>query len=355
MKTRLAVLLLIVGGSLAAAGCGSSTNRNATRVTAGGATFVDPIMQKWAGVYRKAKGTEIDYTKKGSGYGIQQVTAKNFDFGCSDAPMSKKETDEAAGQGGEVIHIPVAMGAVAVIYNLPEAKDPLKLSGTVVADIYRRKITKWNDKSIAELNPGVALPDKEIMPVYRAEDSGTTNIFSEYLAKSSPEFKTEIGVSKKPKWPAGGIGQEGSDGVTGHVQKTPYCIGYVEVLYAKKNKVSYALLKNKAGEFRGPESENVTAAAASAAGVKATAEPYSLHELTFSLTDADGKDSYPIGGVSYAILYKKQPKDKGPAIVEFLKWAVTDGQQYAKDLEYAPLPADLSAKAVARLDQVTFE
>jgi phosphate transport system substrate-binding protein len=348
MTLRLLPLL----GLAALAGCSGSGS--STRVTAGGATFVDPIMQKWAGEYRRAKGTEIDYTKKGSGYGIQQVVSKNFDFGCTDAPINRKETEEAKAAGGEVIHVPVAMGAVAVIYHVPEAGE-LKLSGPVLADIYRRKVTRWNDPAIGLLNPGVALPNQEITPVYRAEDSGTTNIFTEYLAKVSQGFKDEIGVSKKPKWPEGGIGQEGSDGVTSHVAKTAYTIGYVEVLYAKRNNVKTALLKNKAGQFRGPDAANVTAAAATAAAQPPTTEPYTLHELTFSLTDADGENAYPIGGVSYAILFKKQPKAKGPAVVEFLKWAVTDGQEFAGGLEYAPLPAEVRAKATARLDQVTFE
>ncbi len=340
----------LLAGSL---GCGSSST-SATRLNAGGATFVDPIMQKWAGEYRRKTGIEVDYIKKGSGYGIQQTVARNLDFGCSDAPMLKKEVDKA---DGEVIHIPVTMGAVAIIYNLPELAAQLKISGAVLADIYHRKITQWNDDRIKSLNPEVAalLPAKEIVPVYRAEDSGTTNIFSEYLSKSSPAFAAEIGTSKKPKWPAGGIGQEGSDGVTSHVTKTPYCLGYVEVLFAKKNNVRYAMLQNKSGAFINPDAENVTAAAVAAMANPPTVEPYSLHELTYSLTNADGEKSYPIAGFSYAILYKKQSKDKGPAIVAFLKWTVTEGQRFAKDLEYAPLPADLAAKAVARLDRVTFE
>lgn len=351
MRVRSFPLFVVFGFALALTGCSGCGSSN-TRINAGGATFVDPIMQKWAAEYRKAKGAEIDYIKKGSGYGIQQTIAKTLDFGCSDAPMSKKEVESAQ---GEVVHIPVTMGAVAVIYNVPELKEPLKLSGPVLADIYLRKITKWNDKAIADLNKGAPLPDKEITPVVRAEDSGTTNIFSEYLSKVSPEAKEKIGVSKKPKWPEGVLGQEGSDGVTGQVAKTPYGIGYVEVLYAKKNNVSTALMRNKANHFMPPEADHVTAAAAAAMATKPTAEPYSLHELTYSLTDADGEKAYPIAGVSYALLYKKQPSGKGQAIVEFLKWVVSDGQQYAKELEYAPLPADLSAKAKARLDLVTFE
>jgi len=351
MRVRTLASFVVFGFAIALSGCSGCTSGN-TRINAGGATFVDPIMQKWAAEYRKVKGTEIDYIKQGSSYGIQQTVAKTIDFGCTDAPMSKKEVEAAP---GELIHVPVTMGAVAVIYNVPELNEPLKLSGPVLADIYLRKVTKWNDKAIADLNLGATLPDKPITPVVRAEGSGTTYTFTEYLAKVSPEAKEKIGVSKQPKWAEGVLGQQGSDGVTGQVAKTPYCIGYVEVLYAKKNNVATALMRNKALAYVAPDADNVTVAATSAMATKPTEEPYSLHELTYSLTDADGAKAYPIAGLSYALLYKKQPNGKGQAIVEFLKWAVTDGQQFAKELEYAPLPADLSAKVKARLDQVTFE
>ena len=339
---------------LAAALVGCSSKGRAVRVSAGGATFPDPLVQKWSAEYRHLKGAEIDYVKKGSGFGIEQMTIRNFDFGCTDAPMSAKELKAARAEGGDVIHVPVTMGAVAVIYNLPELNGQLKLSGPVLADVYLRKVTRWNDKAIADLNPGAALPDKEITAVRRAESSGTTNIFTEYLAKAGPGFPKEM-VSKNPKWPEGTLGQEGSDGVTSHVAKNPYSLGYVEVLYAKKNNVPVAVLRNKAGEFVGPDAERVTAAAAEAMKEKPTEEPYSLHPLTFSLTDAAGRDAYPIAGASYAILYRRQARGKGEVVVDFLKWAVSDGQRFAKDLEYAPLPAELTARATAELDTVTFE
>jgi phosphate transport system substrate-binding protein len=332
-------------------GCGKSSS---PRISAGGATFVDPIMQKWSGEYKKAKNVEIDYVAKGSGYGISNVTSKNIDFGCSDAPMNAKEVEAAKAAGGEVIHVPVTIGAVAVIYNLPGVEN-LKLSGEVVADIYTRKVTKWNDGAIGKLNPGVALPDKDIVPVYRAESSGTTNIFTEYLSKRSPAFAQEVGASKSPKWPAGGLGKEGNDGVAGHVKDTPGTIGYVELAYAKKNGIAFATVINKAGKPIAPDAGGVTAAVEAAMKVKQEKEPYSLHPLTFSFTDADGEAAYPIVGASYAILFKKQPKDKGPVAVEFLKWVVSDGQQFAKDLDYAPLPGELTTKAKELLGTVTFE
>lgn len=346
----------LCGFALILAGCNGAGD--APRINAGGATFVDPIMQKWSGEYHRAKNVQIDYVAKGSGAGIEQMTKKNIDFGCSDAPM-KKEQVEAAKANGEVVHVPLVIGTVAVIYNLPELKEPLKLTGEVLADIYRKdpSVAKWNAQRIKDLNPASAssLPEKEIVVVARSESSGTTNIFSEYLAKSSEAFKASPGVSTKPKWPQGVVGQDQNDGVAGFVKANPGAIGYVEVLFAKRNNLATVLLKNKAGEYLAPGADGGMAAAAEALKTKPTMEPYSLHELTYSLTDQDGPKSYPISGMSYAVLYAKLPKDKGPVIVEFLKWATSDGQKFAAELEYAPLPEDLQKKVQERLSKVTFE
>lgn len=338
-----------------AGGCGKSNpGSDAPRAAGGGATFVDPIMQKWAAEYRAAKGVEIDYVAKGSGYGITNVTARTIDFGCSDAPMSAKEIQAAKSAGGDVVHVPVTVGAVAVIHNLPGGAR-LTLSGEVVADIYLGKVTKWNAPSITKLNPGADLPDLDIVFVYRAESSGTTSIFTEYLSKKSAAFAARPGASKSPKWPAVGVGKEGNDGVAEHVKNTTGAIGYVELAYAKKNGIAFATLINKAGKPVAPDAPSVTAAVESAIGVKQDQEPYALHPLTFSFTDAGGDAAYPIVGASYALLFQKQPKDKGPVIVEFLKWATADGQRFAKDLDYAPLPADLTKRAQELLGTVTFE
>jgi phosphate transport system substrate-binding protein len=355
MRTARLPLLagLLALGLPLVSGCGGSSKSQ--RINAGGATFVNPIMQKWSGEYRNKHGVEIDYVAKGSGYGIEQMTDRNLDFGCSDAPMKKEQVAAAKGKGGDVVHVPLVMGAVAVVYNLPEAKEPLKLTGEVLADVFRRDITRWDDKRIADLNPGVPLPGKDIVVVARAESSGTTNIFTEYLSKVSGPFKAAVGTSTKPKWPQGVVPQEQNDGVAGFVKDNAFTIGYVEVLFARKNNLPAALLKNKAGAFVGPDAEGAVAAAEEAMKTEPTAEPYSLHKLTYSLTDAAGAKSYPICGISYAVLYAKLPQDKGPAIVAFLKWAVTDGQQFAKEFEYAPLPDDLRKKAQERLGQVTFE
>ncbi|AMV26872.1 Phosphate-binding protein PstS precursor [Gemmata sp. SH-PL17] len=334
-------------------GCGGG--QPAQRVSGGGATFVNPIMQKWSGEYKTAKNVEIDYVSKGSGYGVEQMTAKTKDFGCSDAPLTKEQLATAKEKGGDVVHIPLTMGAVAVVYNVPEISGKeLKLTGDVLADIYRRdpSVQKWNAKRIADLNPGLSLPDKDIVVVARAEKSGTSNIFSEYLSKTSGG---KIKASTKPDWVQGVVGQEGNDGVAGFVKGNAGTIGYVELLFARKNELPTAKLKNKAGEWVGAEADGVTAAAAEAIKSKPDKEPYSLHDLTYSLTDTAGAKSYPISGISYAILFAKLPKDTGPTIVDFLKWATTDGQKFAKDMDYAPLPEELSKKIQEKLGQVTFE
>jgi phosphate transport system substrate-binding protein len=345
--------LPVVAGCGGCSGGGDAGKGEPQRINAGGATFVDPIMQKWAAEYKKAKNVEVDYQAKGSGWGISNVTSKNVEFGCSDAPMNKKEV-EAAAASGEVIHIPVTIGAVAIVYNLPGVTN-LKLSGEVLADIYLRKITKWNDAKIAALNPGVALPGTDIAPVCRKEASGTTFIFTEYLAKRSPEFAKVPGAGKDPKWPEGVDRKPENAGIAEHVKKVENTIGYVELAFARTNNLTTATLINKAGKPVTPDAASVTAAVEGAMKVAEKKEPYSLHPLAFSFTDADGDAAYPIVGASYAILFKKQPKDKGPGIVEFLKWVLGDGQQFATEKHYAPLPAELTKKGVDLLGTVTFE
>jgi phosphate transport system substrate-binding protein len=356
---------LLVLGLPVLGGCGSSSNTNTNsqtnnqgppaRINAGGSSFINPLMQKWSGEY-KAKNVEIDYVPQGSGYGIEQMTKMTIDFGCTDAPMSKEQLTKASAKGGDVLHIPLTMGAVAVAYNVPEiAGKEVKLTGDVLTDIYLcdDSVKKWNAKRIQDLNPGLALPDKDIVVVARAEKSGTSNIFSEYLSKAS---KGKFKASTKPDWAKGVTGQEGSAGVAGFVKGNAYTICYVEAEYAKKNGLSTAKLKNKEGEWVGPEAAAVTAAADEVIKTKPDKEPYSLHDLTYSLTDAAGAKSYPISGFTYAVLFAKQPKDKGPAIVEFLKWATTEGQAFTSELSYAPLPDELRKKIQEKLTHhVTFE
>ena len=352
----LRIPFLIAAVMFCISGC-SGCGKEVKRINGGGATFVDPIMQKWSAVYKEQKGIEIDYKKSGSGNGIQQMIAKTLDFGCSDAPMNKEQLDTAMKEGGEVIHIPLTMGAVVLVYNLPESgESQLVFTGKVLADIYRGVVKKWNDPAIAEINKGVNLPDREIVPVYRSEGSGTTKIYTEYLSKSNTDFAKEIGPATEPKWPKIGTGQNGNDGIAGFVKNNPYTIGYVELFYAHKNEIRFAKVRNRKGTDISPDAEGVVSAAAAAAlATPQEKEPYSLHELTFSLTDTNSDAAYPICGISYAILYKKLPAAKGKPLVEFLKWATSEGQQFAKGLDYAPLPDELIKKIQARLDQVQYE
>jgi phosphate transport system substrate-binding protein len=347
---RLSFALIPLFTALLATGCGE---RKSERLSGGGATFVDPIMQKWSAEYKAATGVEIDYSKSGSADGIKKMTERELDFGCSDAPMKKEQVEAARSKGGEVVHVPVIAGGVAVIYNVPGVTD-LKLSGPVIAGIYLGQITKWNDHGIAKLNPGVQLPELAIVPVYRAEGSGTSNIFTEFLSKTDAEFSRKIGASTSPKWPEIGTGQKGSDGVASHVKGNSGCIGYAEVSYALSNDIAVAAVRNARGQFARPEADAVTAAAEWALAQQQSKEPYSLHELTYSLTNAETEKAYPICGFSYAVLYKKEPTKKGMALVEFLKWATTEGQKFAVGLHYAPLPAELSRRVAERLNQVEF-
>src|SRR4051812_2843032 len=347
---RSILALVPLAAAILVSGCGE---RKSERLSGGGATFVDPIMQKWSAEYKAATGVEIDYSKSGSSDGVKKMTERELDFGCSDAPMKKDQVEAAMAKGGEVVHVPVITGGVAVIYNVPGVTD-LKLSGPAVAEIYLGKIKKWNDDAIAKLNPSAQLPDLAIVPVYRAEGSGTSNIFTEFLSKTHPEFAQKIGASTSPKWPEIGTGQKGSDGVANHVKGNAGCMGYAEVSYAKSNGIAVAAVQNARGQFTRPEADAVPAAAEWALAQQQTKEPYSLHELTYSLTNADSEKAYPICGFSYAVLYKKEPTKKGKALVEFLKWATTEGQKFAIELHYAPLPAELGKRVAERLNQVEF-
>jgi phosphate ABC transporter phosphate-binding protein len=349
MKIRSVLCLSLIWLSLGLIGCGGTT-----RIHAGGATFIGPIMDRWASEYRNKTGVEIDYAKTGSGQGIRDMAARNILFGCTDAPMNKDELAKAEAAGGTVFHIPLAMGAVAIIYNLPDIKD-LKLSGPVIADIYLGHIKTWNDPRIATLNPGKTLPNLEINRVTRDKDSGTTSIFTDYLSKVSQEFQTRVGIKKNLNDLKDVPGQAGSDGVAQFVKNTPGGLGYVEVAYAYSGGIEYAAIENAAGNFVKPTAAAVTAAAANAITEDKSGEPFTLHDLTYSLTNAKGEQSYPIVGISYAILYQQLPADTGPAAVEFLKWAVTDGQRFAEELHYAPLPEELRKRCLAKLAEVKFQ
>jgi len=302
------------------------------------------MMSKWAAEYDKAKSVEVNYQSIGSGGGIQQMTAKTFDFGCTDGPMNEEQLKKASETGGDVVHVPLVMGAVVPAYNLEEVKEPLVFSGPVLADIFLGKLKKWNDKALQDLNPGVKLPDKDIGVVHRSDGSGTTYVWVDYLAKVSPEWKKKVGVATSVDWPTG-EGAKGNEGVAGSVKGTPGAIGYIELIYATQNDIKYGLVQNKSGAAIKPDLKSITAA-----GENALADI--PEDLRYSITDAGGKDSYPISGTTWAVLYVNEPADKGQQVVDFLRWCLHDGQQYAEDLHYAKLPKGLVEKADKKLDSV---
>ena len=306
-----------------------------------GATFPYPLYSKWFSDYRKVDpSVEINYTSVGSGGGIRQLIDGTIDFGASDAPMTAEQTAKAQEKQAAampILHLPMVLGAVVLTYNLPDVKAQLKFSPEVLADLFLGKIKKWGDERIAALNPGVKFPkDLDIAIVHRSDASGTSAIFTDYLSKVSPEWKTKVGAGTALKWPAG-LGGKGNEGVTGVIKNTPGTIGYVEFVYAEANKLPVALLKNKAGVFTAPSVKAVTAAAAGA--LKEMPEDFKL-----SLTDSAGKDAYPISGFTYLLVYNKMDAVKGKKLAAFLKWALTEGQKQAEPLSYAPLPKSLAVK-----------
>ena len=311
-------------------------------INGAGATFPYPIYSKWFDEYANVDpSVRFNYQSIGSGGGQKQITAQTVDFGASDGPMSDDNLSKAP---GKILHIPTVAGAVVMTYNL-EGNSALKLDGETIADVFLGKIKKWNDPKIAALNSGVKLPDKEIIVVHRSDGSGTTFIFTDYMSKVSPEWKEKAGNNTSVNWPTG-IGGKGNEGVAGQVKQTPGAIGYVELIFAIQNKMSYAEIKNSAGEFVKPTIESVTAALATA---------NVPDDFRFSMTNPSGKDAYPIAGATWLLVYEKQ-KDaaKGKKLVEFLKWAAKDGEKMAKDLDYAPLPEALQARVLKRIEEIKY-
>ncbi|MGI8543688.1 MAG: phosphate ABC transporter substrate-binding protein PstS [Aridibacter sp.] len=329
---------------------GTTTTTNSggdISLTGSGASFPKPIYEKWVNEYQKINpNIKIDYQSKGSGGGQKDISEELVAFGASDDPM--KDEDMAKAKGGDLLHIPTVLGAVVLTYNLEGVNKPLKLTPEVIADIYLGKIKKWNDPKLAADNPDVKFPDAEITPVYRADSSGTTAVFTDYLSKISPEFNEKITPSKQPNWIKGvGLGANKNDGVMGQVKQTPNTIGYVEVAFAKENNLPVALIKNKAGNFVEPTIANISAAAAGS--VKDMPE-----DMRVKITDADGENAYPISSYTYILVYKNQ-KDatKGKALVDFLWWATHDGGKFAEPLHYAPLPEEIVKKVEAKINSIT--
>jgi phosphate transport system substrate-binding protein len=304
----------------------------AQKITAAGATFPYPIYNKWFTEYAQAHpGVQINYQSIGSGGGIKQVSEGTVDFGASDGPMSDQQLSDAK---IKVMHIPTVLGAVVPVYNIPGINKELNFSGDVIADIYLGNIKKWNDPRIVKDNPGANLPDKQILPVYRSDGSGTTYIFTDYLSKVSPDWLSKVGKGTSVKWSAG-VGAKGNEGVSGMVRQTPGAFGYVELIFALQNKMSYGAVKNAAGKFLQATPDGVTAAAAAAS--KTMPSDYRV-----SITNAPGPASYPISSFTW-LLIPKQFADpaKGAAVKGFLAWMIEHGEGEASGMGYAPLPVQV--------------
>jgi len=346
---------------LLAAGCRpASPGPPMVTVQGAGSTFVEPILRVWSAYYAEETGERVavNYRGKGSGAGIGEMTRRLADFGCTDHPLNARQVAEAADLGGEVLHVPLVIGGIVPIYNLPGLPadaPPIDFTGEVLADLYLGRIANWSDPRLQALNPGVALPDLAVQPVTRADPSGTSFVFAEYLAKVSPGVAGVVGVSNLPNWPQGvGVAQSRTDGVAGYVGRTPGAIGYVELSYAAENpEVPFGRVRNRAGHPVLASSAAIAAAAASQPDTRPADGPYSLHPLTRDLTDAPGAAAYPIVGMSYAVLYRSQPGPNGPPTRDFLRWALgPTGQTLAGKRHYAPLPEPLRLAALAQLDRI---
>ncbi len=321
----------------------SATGASAQMLINGaGATFPQQIYTKWFSEYQKVDpSVSFNYQGIGSGGGQKQILAETVDFGASDGPMSDENLAKAPRQ---LWHIPTVAGAVAISYNL-EGNPQLNLDGPTLAGIFLGTITKWNDPAIAALNPDVKLPDVDVVVVHRSDGSGTSFIFTDYLSHVSPDWKSKVGKGVSVSWPVG-LGGKGNAGVAGQVKQTPGAIGYVELAYAHQNKLPFANMKNAAGIFITPTVDSVTAALASAT---------IPDDFRFSMVNAPGTTAYPIAGTTWLLVYAEQ-KDhaKGEKLVQFLKWAYSDGEKLAPSLDYAPLSADLQKRALERVQAIKY-
>jgi len=313
-----------------------------TTLNGAGATFPYPIYSKWFSEYHKLHpDIQINYQSIGSGGGIRQVIAGTVDFGASDGPMTDDQLKEAK---IKILHVPTVLGADVPAYNIPGVTEELKFTPQVLAGIFLGKITNWNDKAIAAANPGVSLPNQDIIVVHRSDGSGTTYIFTDYLAKVSPEWQNQVGKGTSVKWPTG-IGGKGNEGVAGSIRTLPGSIGYVELIYAVQNNIAYGSVRNSAGVFLKASLEGVTAAAASVKSMPA--------DFRVSITNAPGKDAYPISSFTW-LLIPAQSKDpaKGKILADFLNWMTADGQKMAAPLSYSPLPDSVAEKVKEEIKQV---
>lgn len=326
MRPTLATVLALSAFGAAAA-CGQASLNGA------GATFPYPLYSKWFAEYARKVGVRINYQSIGSGGGIRQFTQGTVDFGATDGPMTD---EQMAAVKGNVVHVPTVLGAVVLTYNLPGlGQQRLRLDGAAITDIFLGKITKWNDPRIAALNPGVSLPDRDLLVVHRSDGSGTTYVFVDYLAKVSPEWRTKVGVATAVNWPTG-LGGKGNEGVTQQVKQLEGTIGYVELVYAISNRLPYAMVKNASGQFADASLEAVTAAAAGARLAKGT-------DFRVSITNAEGDAAYPIASFTWLLVHENDPNPgKARQLRDFLTWMITsEAQGMARQLGYAPLPGEV--------------
>ncbi len=315
----------------------------AQNLTGAGATFPNPIYSKWFSEYaQQHPGVQINYQSVGSGAGIRQVSSKIVDFGASDGPMTDQQLSDSK---VKLLHFPTVLGAVVPVYNVPGVSGDLKFAPEVIAGIYLGKITKWNDSNIQHDNPGVKLPDHNILPVYRSDGSGTTYIFTDFLSKVVPAFQQQIGRGTSVKFPVG-IGQKGNEGVAGMVRNSQYSFGYVELIYAEQNKMEFGLVRNAAFKYVKASTEGVTAAAA------ATAKNMPA-DFRVSITNAPGATSYPISSFTWLLIPAQwEDKTKGKVMVDFLHWMLKNGEGEAAAMTYAPLPAPVAAKVEQAIDKI---
>jgi len=327
--------------ALALCALAGGTSAQGLLVNGAGATFPFPLYSKWFSDYHKKNpALRFNYQSIGSGGGIKQITEKTVDFGASDAPMTAEELARAPG----VVHVPTVLGAVVVVYNAPV--EGLRLTPETLSGIFLGTITRWNDKALARDNPSAKLPDSPITVAHRSDGSGTTYVFTDYLAKAAPEWKAKVGAGKSVKWPVG-LGGKGNEGVTGLVKGTPGSIGYVELAYASQSKLATAALRNRDGAFVKPSLESTSQAAA---GVELPAD------FRVSITDAPGKQAYPIASFTYLLVYQDAADQaKGEALARFLWWAIHEGQASAAALDYAPLPPAVVAKVEKKLEKLTVQ
>jgi phosphate transport system substrate-binding protein len=341
MRKFIFLFLVLAACTKTEAPTASGQSSRTITINGAGATFPNPIYSKWFSDYNKLHpDVQINYQPIGSGGGIKQLASQTVFFGASDGPMTDEQLKSAP---RPILHFPTVLGAVVPAYNLPNVE--LKFTGPLLADIFLGKVKKWNDPAIAKVNPGISLPNSDITIVHRSDGSGTTYIWVDYLSKVSPEYKKKVGVATSVNWPVG-VGAKGNEGVTGMVRQTPGALGYVELVYALQNKIPYGSVQNAAGDWVRASLDSVTAAASSAAANMPA-------DFRVSITNATGKGAYPISSFTWILLYQNPTdKERGRIMVDFMKWALSEGQKSATGLGYAPLPKEVVDREIQALQKI---